>query len=168
MIKIETVGIIDAQKQIAALTPEFHKKARKAIRATMKDAKSKAVEAVLERFTIKKFAVKNSLRTEISPLRGELLVMRELILLNYFKTSPKKRINRRGKYVKVETRKGHSYIDKMLWRIPGDQRLWKRKGRKRLPIEKKYGPDTTDMFGDSVVSKKILKFMENKFVENFV
>ena len=168
MITIQTVGIIDAQKQIAALTPEFQKKARKAIRATMKDAKSKAVEAVLERYTIQKADVSKTLRTKISGLQGELTASGKNNLLYKFRNTPQGRIKSRGVYIKSEVVRGATKTNKLAWRKSRGPYIFERKGSKRLPYKKVYGPSTPRMLANHLVSQKVVKFMENKFVENFV
>ena len=168
MITIQTAGIEQATAALAELTPEFRRKAQKAIRATMRQAKTEAVAKVVQRYTIKKSDVSKTLKTKIVGLSGELVSSGKNNSLNRFRNNPKGRITRRGVYIHHEVIRGKVEVNKRHWRRPEASAILERTGPKRYPIKKAFGPSTPRMLANNLVSRRVLKFMENKFLENFV
>lgn len=161
----ETTRLRDLQ----GLIPDIDKKIQKALRASIRQAKSDAVKSVAERFTIKKSKVRETLRTrisgEVAELKSEAYKRNEL---SDFKVNPKGRIRSRGKYKRVEIKRGESRVRKRIWSMTKNQYLYERKGKERVPFRRKKGPSTPEMLSESQVSQKIIRLMEQRFKENFV
>lgn len=169
MIRVDFEGQLD-RSELQNITPEIAAKIKKALRATMRRAKSDAANAVAKRYTIKSNMIKPRLWDQISGTVGILTTIRKdrRFDLIDFKVTPKGRIKRRGKYKTAEIKRGERIVRKRIWATYRDDQLYERKGHDRVPFRRVKGPRASEMLGDSQVSQKIIRLMEQRFKENFV
>lgn len=168
MIRVDFEGQLD-RSELQNITPEIAAKIKKALRATMRRVKSDAANAVAKRYTIKSNMIKPRLWDQISGTVGILTTKNDKRFdLKDFKVTPKGRIKRRGRYKTAEIKRGESQVRKKIWATYRDDQLYERKGHDRVPFRRVKGPRASEMLGDSQVSQKIIRLMEQRFKENFV
>ena len=167
MITVQTAGLNTAVSTLANLSPDLQKKAKRAVKKTLTQAKKDAVDQVLERFTIQKPRITRTLRIKVSDLQGDLISSGKANPLSKFNTSPKGRIRLRGKYITAEVIRGQSRIIRTIWRKSKGESIFERLGKSRLPYKIKRSYTTPEMLNYSSVTEKVLEFMQRRFEENF-
>ena len=101
-------------------------------------------------------------------LTGKIYSSGKVIGLDHFKLSPKTRLKKK-KMVSVSVKKGGMKTLPNAFIAYNDGRLgaFERKGKKRLPIERKMGPSAPQMLGEMSILDYLQGFTEEKFNMRF-
>ena len=137
-----------------------------AINRSMEMVKTEALRQATSKYTIKKGELSDSIKFTKSSggnLTARIVSTGSVIGLDHFKLTPKTR----GKYKKtvnsiVKKGEGGSIPNAFIAYSDGRLGAFKRKGEKRLPIERLMGPSAPQMLGEDSILEYLQRFMEEK------
>lgn len=150
-------------KDVQQKLGQFHKKAPNAISSALNRATT-TVNSTLKKeirkdYHIKAGDVQSTLvvtRATLSNLGSEVRSKGNLIALDKFKVSPKTINPRRKSPVKVAVKKsGSKPLPGAFMAEINGPKLFKRTGKKRLPIQRLFGPSIPQMLGNEGIREEI-------------
>lgn len=158
-IEINDQAIKEVEKRLKGIEQEAPKAISRALNRALTALKAATSKEARKDYTVTAQAIKASLdevKATPSRLRAGVRSRGKKLGIDKFKVSPKTVQPKRKKQIKITVRKDHSY------EIPGafvaeknGIKVFKRLGKKRLPVERKYGPSVAQMLGNVRVRLRI-------------
>lgn len=134
--RIEPVNLDEVARGLSGIPGALQKVTKRAIAKTLRLAKKDAKNLSKHRYTLPPSIVSKSLTTVNSGMSGVMTSRGERNPLEKAKVNPKKRIERRGKYIRAEVVRGQGdIIQKAFYKRSGG-RIYERLTAKRFPIKR--------------------------------
>lgn len=167
MITIEPVNIEPTINLLSRIPGGVELAARRALRRTLKGGRRTAGTLTRRRYTLPAGIVTRSLTVKISGFSGELASRGSRTPLEKAKVNPKKRITRRGRYIRAEVVRGQGGILPKAFRGYGSA-IYERVGSSRYPIMRLTTVAAPQMVGHPSISEPILDKMAQRFSIDFL
>ncbi|MEK4713470.1 phage tail protein [Sporosarcina sp. FSL K6-5500] len=154
IINIDDAAFRDIQRRLAEIPNKAPNAISAALNRTVTNVATNLNKEVRKEYTIKAGDVKGTIKKRTAnrgDLRASVKSTGGVIPLDKFKTSKLGR-----KQVKVAVKKGQ--LKKVLGAFAADisgPKIFKRKTKKRLPINKLFGPSVPQMAGESSIAERI-------------
>lgn len=167
MITIEPVNLEPAINLLSRIPGGLETATRRALRRTLKGGRKSAGTLTRRRYTLPAGIVTRSLSIKISGFSGEMRSRGGRNPLEKAKTNPKKRITRRGRYIRAEVVRGQGGTLPKAFRGYGPA-IYQRVGSSRYPIMRLTTVAAPQMVGHESIAEPIAEKMTQRFSIDFL
>lgn len=170
-VEINDVLLKDVQTKLGTFYKSAPKLLSRALNEAMRGAKTQVGKEIRANYTIETKRVNETLSQKASKpneLYAEVRSIGSRNPLSYFKVTPKTINGKRKSSLKASVNKKTpaEEIPGVFWaklRKTGEPDLYKRKGDKRFPVEKKYSISTPEMLENTEIKDPILERANQRF-----
>lgn len=164
-VKIDDKAIENAKLLLSQIPRGAESAISRAINRTMQGARTQIVRVVKERYTLKATDIRQTLsvvKSDKNTLTGEIKSRGTQLNASHFMHRPHgDTTGNKRRQVFVSFTKGKRFsVDRgFVWQ----GRIYKREGKKRLPIQSMYGPSVPQMIGSKESIERIERGMTDTF-----
>lgn len=160
IVRVSDAQIERAQLLLRGVRGGAPKALARSINRSVQNARSNIVKSVREEYTAKAKSVRDTIsisKASSSKLEAVVKSVSPPLPLRDFQVSPRTENGKRRSPIRVSVKKGNkSSFDKaFVVRTGGTINVFERVGKRRLPIQKLFGPSVPQMIGNDKVITRI-------------